>query len=93
MVQQLNTQHQLLKTKLEKVVPELHEAIFDLNQKMKRENQQLNTKITAVESQQDFQMSEYFKIKFHTLKTYSIAMALCWTNIPKYSVNILNYAP
>ena len=54
MFQQLNTQHQLLKTKLEKVEPELHKAtaeIFELNQK-----------ITVLQSQQHAQMSEYLKI-------------------------------
>ena len=54
---------QQLKTKLEQVEPELHEAtanIFELNQKMMRENQQLNMKIAVLQSQQDLQMSEFF---------------------------------
>ena len=56
---------QQLKTKLEKVEPELHEAIFELkkeNQNMKKETQQLNMKVAALQSQQDLQMSKYYFI-------------------------------
>ena len=59
MVQQLNTQHQLLKAELETVVPELHEATAEIVE-LKKENQRVNMKIAALHSQQGLQMSESF---------------------------------